>query len=770
MLVDPVQPPAEASVEPAADHAPGPAADEVAREQEQVDVMYARLDQLRARTARDLADVRRAGPSGTHQNRSERDSFATLHEHRLAQLEAVEDRLAFGRLDLQGGTRRYIGRLGLSDEEQTQLLVDWRAPAARTFYQATAASPQDVVRRRHLSTRGRRVVGVEDEVLDLAAMADEDRAGLAGEGALLAAVGAHRTGRMGDIVATIQAEQDRVIRSDLGGALVVQGGPGTGKTAVALHRAAYLLYTHRDRLARNGVLLVGPNPLFLRYIEQVLPSLGETGVVMSTAADLYPGVTGVDEPRADVARVKGDRRMARVLSRAVRDRQRLPDGPRKLVVEGATVELTVEVVAAARGRARRTRKPHNTAREGFLRDLLDHLARELARALGVEADADHREDLLSDLRDSADVRRELNLAWMPLSPTQVLADLWADPRRLESAGGRELSPGERALLARDRDAPWTVADVPLLDELAELLGDVTSTDRAAEAAARAERAEAIANAQQALANMDTLIRPTAEQVAERFADTGPWLTVAERAESDRTWAYGHLVVDEAQELSPMAWRVLMRRCPSRSMTLVGDVAQVGSAAGASSWSEVLDPWVPGRWRTEELTVNYRTPAQVMELAARTLAAAGVSAPTPESVRDGDRAPAALRVAPGGLDAGLLAVVRDELERLGPGRLAVVTPTGRADALRAALTESLPAGTVGTGRATLDSPVSVLPVGAAKGLEFDVVVVVEPAEILAGSARGANDLYVALTRPTQHLVVVHDRDLPAGMTGLTDQRG
>jgi DNA helicase IV len=760
-LVDPEHPPAEASVDDARTER-----DEVAREQERVDEMYARLDHLRARTARDLAEVRRAGPSGTHQNRSERDSFATMHEHRLAQLEAVEDRLAFGRLDLQGGTRRYIGRLGLSDEEQTQLLLDWRAPAARSFYQATAASPQDVVRRRHLSTRGRRVVGVEDDVLDLAAMADEDRAGLAGEGALLAAVGAHRTGRMGDIVATIQAEQDRVIRSDLGGALVVQGGPGTGKTAVALHRAAYLLYTHRDRLARNGVLLVGPNPLFLRYIEQVLPSLGETGVVMSTAADLYPGVTGVDEPRAEVARVKGDRRMARVLSRAVRDRQRLPDGPRKLVVEGATVELTVEAVAAARGRARRTRKPHNAAREGFLRDLLDHLARELAKALGVEADADHREDLLADLRDSADVRRELNLAWMPLSATQVLADLWADPRRLESAG-RELTEAERSVLARERSHPWTVADVPLLDELAELLGDVTSGDRAAEAAARAERAEAIANAQQALANMDTLIRPTAEQVAERFADTGPWLTVAERAESDRTWAYGHLVVDEAQELSPMAWRVLMRRCPSRSMTLVGDVAQVGSAAGASSWSEVLDPWVPGRWRTEELTVNYRTPSQVMDLAARSLAAAGVSAPTPESVREGDRAPSAHRVAPGELAAGVLAVLRGELERLGPGRLAVVTPAARADALRAGLTAALPAGTVGTGRATLDSPVSVLPVGAAKGLEFDVVVVVEPAEILAGSARGANDLYVALTRPTQHLVVVHALDLPAGMGGMGD---
>ena len=752
---------------PSDDTPEAPHADEVEREQSYVDRLYARLDALRARTRADLAGVRRAGPSGTHQNRSERDAFAQLHEDRLAQLEAVEDRLAFGRLDLQGGARRYIGRIGLSDEEQTQLLVDWRAPAARTFYQATAAAPQDVVRRRHLSTRGRRVVGVEDEVLDLDAMDAGERSSLAGEGALMAAVGAHRTGRMGDIVATIQAEQDRVIRSDLAGALVVQGGPGTGKTAVALHRAAYLLYTHRDRLARSGVLLVGPNPLFLRYIEQVLPSLGETGVVMSTAADLFPGVSGVDEPDGDVARLKGDRRMARILSRAVRDRQRLPDGPRTLKVDGTAVELTVNAVAAARARARRSRKPHNGAREGFLRDLLDHLAGRLAAAVGTELTADTRDDLLSDLRDSPDVRRELNLAWMPLTPTQVLADLYADPARLASAAP-ELTRSQRRLLVRERGAAWTVADVPLLDELAELLGDVQDADRAAEAAARAQRAEDLANAQAALRNVGTMIRPSAQQIAERFADTGPRLTVAERAESDRSWAYGHIVVDEAQELSPMMWRLLMRRVPSRSMTLVGDVAQVGAAAGTSSWAAVLDPYVAGRWRQEVLTVNYRTPAQVMQVASAVLAASGITAQTPDSVREGDRAPEARRLPPGEPVAGVVAAVRAELARLGPGRLAVVTAAGQDAALRTALEAALPPGTVGSGRTTLDSPVSVLAVGAVKGLEFDVVVVVEPGEILAGathSTRGANDLYVALTRPTQHLLVLHTGDLPAGMEQL-----
>ncbi|MEO7982417.1 MAG: UvrD-helicase domain-containing protein [Sporichthyaceae bacterium] len=738
--------------------------DEVALEQGYVDTLYQRLDTLRARTAAELASVRRAGPSGTHQNRSERDSFATLHEIRLAQLEAVEDRLAFGRVDLRDGACRYIGRIGLSDDEQTQLLVDWRAPASRDFYQATAASPGEVVRRRHLATRGRAVIGVEDEALDLDSLDHDQRSSLTGEGALLAAVGAHRTGRMGDIVATIQAEQDRVIRSDIAGPLVVQGGPGTGKTAVALHRAAYLLYTHRERLARHGVLLVGPNPLFLRYIEQVLPSLGETGVVLATAGELYPGVDGVDEPDADVAALKGDLRMARVLSRAVRARQRVPQGTRTLAVGSQRLTLTPGDVAGARTRARRNRRPHNLARESFLRDLMGLLAGRLATALGTTLTEDNREDLQEELRDSPDVRRELNLAWMPLLPEQVLASLYADPDRLGAVAADELDRRERALLLREPGAPWTVADVPLLDELAELLGDVASADRAGEAAARIQRAEDLATAQAALSNVDTLIRPSAEQLADRFAQTDPTLTVAERAESDRTWAYGHLVVDEAQELSPMTWRVLMRRCPSRSMTLVGDVAQVGSAAGASSWGEVLDRYVQDRWRIEQLTVNYRTPAQVMQLASDMLAAAGVQAPTPESVREGEWKPLAQQIRRGDL-AGVLDAVQAELDVLGEGRLVVVTARGASAGLRKDLTTALPAGTVGSGRSTLESPVSVLSVDEVKGLEFDAVVVVEPGDVLAASARGANDLYVALTRPTQRLRVLHSDPLPPGLTDL-----
>ncbi len=737
--------------------------DELAGEQAYVDRLYARLDELRGRTARELAAVRGAGPSGTHQNRSERDAFATLHEQRLAQLEAVEDRLAFGRLDLAAGGRRYIGRLGLSDDEQTQLLVDWRAPASRSFYQATAAEPGDVVRRRHLSTRARSVLGVEDEVLDLEALDQSDRATLVGEGALLAAVGAHRTGRMADIVATIQAEQDRVIRSDLGGVLVVHGGPGTGKTAVALHRAAYLLYTHRERLARSGVLLVGPNSLFLRYIEQVLPSLGETGVVMSTPASLFPGVEPTADERPEVAAVKGDRRMADVIAAAVRERQRVPGATRRLAVDGQVLELRPEVVASARGRARCTRKPHNRARRGFLLELLEHLAVQLATTLGTTLSPDTREDLLDDLRESPDVRRELNLAWMPLTPTQLVSDLLADAAALDRAGAH-LTPAERGLLLRERASAWTVADVPLLDEAAELLGPVASVDHAAEAAARVRRAEDLANARAALRNIDTAIRPTVEQLADRFAETGPALTVAERAASDRSWAYGHLVVDEAQELSPMTWRLLMRRCPSRSMTLVGDVAQTGSPAGAGSWAEALDPFVAGRWRVEQLTTNYRTPAPIMELGTAVLRAAGIETDTPESVRDGDRPPTARRVEPGDVDA-VVATVREEVSLLGAGRLAVIVPGDVQEKVRLGLAESLGDEVVGSGSATLDRPVSVLTVADAKGLEFDSVVLLEPAQILRASPRGANDLYVAITRPTQSLHVLHSDDLPPGLTHL-----
>ncbi|WP_337059324.1 HelD family protein [Kineococcus sp. G2] len=747
------------------------AAEEVAREDAHVGRLYARLDELREQTAVQLAEVRRTRATGTHQNRFERDAFATLYEDRLSQLWSVENRLCFGRLDLREGTedpRRYVGRLGLADERGEQLLVDWRAPAAQDFYQATAAAPRDVVRRRHLLTKGRHVTAVDDEVL---VAADGERT--TGDAALLAAVTAPRTGRMGDIVATIQAEQDRVIRASERGVLVVQGGPGTGKTAVALHRTAYLLYTHRDRLARSGVLLLGPSPVFLRYVEQVLPALGETGVVTMTLGELFPGVVarGHDSPRA--ARVKGSAVMVDVLAAAVAARQRVPERAIRFDLDGTRLVLRPETVVSARTRARRSRRPHNAARVLFVREVLNSLVQQLARARGVDL-TEEREDLLAELRESVDVRREVNLCWMPLTPQKVLAGLYRYPEQLRRAAP-QLPRADREALHREDAQAWSEADVPLLDELAELLGPLEE-NRAVEAR-EAEREEQLAHAREVLEAFeasgvgDTLVTP--ELLADRFAGDGPSGTVAERAAADRTWAYGHVVVDEAQELSAMAWRLVERRCPARSMTLVGDVAQTSNPAGARSWAQALKPVVDDRWRLEELTVNYRTPARIARVAADVLLAAGIDAKPPTPVREGEVDPAAVRLAGPDDAPGVVARVRRVLEELDEGRVAVLTahedgPLG-ADALRAAVARALEPGAVAASPDDLDADVSVLDVQRAKGLEFDVVVLVEPAAVLR-RPRGANDLYVALTRATQRLLVLHAEDLPASMASVAPLAG
>ena len=740
---------------------------EVALEQAHLDRLYARVDQLVDAAQQRLTAVRATGSIGTPQARSERDAFAQALELRIAQLRAVQDRLCFGRLDLRDGERHHIGRIGLSDERQDKLLVDWRAPVAAPFYQATPAQPGDVVRRRHLTTSGRTVVHLDDEVLDLSAIDESDRLTLQGEGALMAAVRAPRTGRMGDIVATIQAEQDQIVRDELAGVLVVQGGPGTGKTAVALHRAAYLLFTHRDRLERSGVLVVGPGPLFLRYIEQVLPSLGESGVVMSTPGTLFPGVEAAADDDAPVARIKGDLRMARVLATAVRDRQRLPEGNVELKVGSHTLLLTRDAVAASRSRARSTGAPHNEARVTFVKDLLRHLAGQLAEAMHQPFTDDLRAELDADLRDSRDVRVTLNLMWMPLTPQRFLTDLFATPVRLAAATRQLLSVEERDLLRRERGAPWTLSDVPLLDEVAELIGDDGEAARAEASARSAERAAELEYARGVL-GMTGLQSPdapgiSAEMLADQFAATSSALSVAERAEADRTWAFGHLVVDEAQELSPMMWRLLARRCPARSWTVVGDLAQRGSAAGASSWGAALDAEARGRWRERRLSVSYRTPARVMAVADAMARANGLPLTPVESVREGDLAP--VRHERAAAEAGpVVDVVRDLLGS-GEGTIAVVAPRRELGALRTALDAAFP-GEVGDARGgALAVRVSLLAPEQVKGLEFDDVVVVEPAAVVGASERGLSDLYVALSRPTRRLVVVHHDPLPAGMEQL-----
>ncbi|HEY6795757.1 MAG TPA: UvrD-helicase domain-containing protein [Kineosporiaceae bacterium] len=737
---------------------------ELDTEQSYVTMLYTQLDTLRERAARALEEVRRAPLVPTPAGRAERDAFDAWHSERVERLAAVEDRLAFGRLDLADGERRYVGRLGLSDDSQRQLLLDWRAPAAASFYQATAATPRGVARRRHIATRGRQVTSIDDELLDADALDAAGLAVVAGEGALMSALTAHRTGRMRDIVATLQAEQDRIVRAPLAGVLVVQGGPGTGKTAVALHRAAYLLYTHRDRIARSGVLVVGPSAVFLRYIEQVLPSLGETGVVMVTPGQLFAGAEATDVDPPAVALVKGDLRMAEVLRRAVRARQRLLRDPVPVVVDGDEIVLRPRVVGDARARARQTGKPHNEARNTFVKHLLDDLSAQLAKARGLDA-VEEKPELYAELRDHPTIRREINLLWLPLTATGLLGRLYDRPDRLAEAADGVLNTAERAALRRAQGSGWTVADVPLLDELAELIGpDVTvsAAARAAAARASAERAEALQFARTVLESSgEAAAMMTPEMLADRFAGGGPARSVAERARDDRTWTFGHAVVDEAQELSPMQWRLLVRRVPSRSMTVVGDVAQTGSAAGTTSWARVLDVHAPDRWRLEELTVNYRTPAVVMEPAVALLAAAGLPVKAPQSAREGDWAPTAVGV-PAGDDQALVDAVQQALRAdeaaLRGGRFVVVTPRGRHAALAAAVGDRL------TG-SELAQRTEVMTVDDVKGLEFDTVILVDPGRVVRESRRGVNDLYVAMTRPTQRLTVLHHDDLPPGLESL-----
>src|ERR1700742_2215276 len=361
----------------------------IRKEQDYVSMLYGLLDAARARSEEALHEVHgRGADGGTFAARMEREVSAYEQARRLSQLNSVDRGLCFGRMDDTADHTFYIGRIGLHDDEYEPVLIDWRAPAARPFYAATPNDPAGLVRRRHLYTRGRTVTGLDDEVFDLDRMSEDDRRGLVGEAMLLATVRRGRTGRMSDVVATIQAEQDRVIRSSLAGVLVVQGGPGTGKTVAALHRAAFLLYTHRRTLERRGVLVIGPNTTFLRYISQVLPSLGETDVVLSSIAELFPGVSAAPDDDPDAAMVKGDPRMAGVLRRAVRARQQLPHGDLDVTVDGVDMTVPRETVVRARDRARGTRKPHNVARKLFVTDLLSALAAAEARSLGRQLDPD----------------------------------------------------------------------------------------------------------------------------------------------------------------------------------------------------------------------------------------------------------------------------------------------------------------------------------------------------------------------------------------------
>jgi DNA helicase IV len=735
---------------------------ELEHERGYVRTLYARLDELQAEAVEQLAAVRRLDVGGHHQGRSERDTFARMYEDRIVQLREVNERLAFGRLELVADgdepTERYIGRIGLRDEDLQPILLDWRVPQASAFYQATAATPLGARARRHLISKGRDIIRVEDDIFD-AELLKGDAASLQGEGALLAALTAQRTGRMSDIVATIQAEQDRIIRSEMSGVLVVQGGPGTGKTAVALHRAAYLLYSHRDRLRNSGVLIVGPSRSFLQYIESVLPSLGETGVVLASVGQLYPGVDTAVEDAPATALLKGKTFMADLIARAVRSRQRVPAEQQVLDINGDSLTLDPQLIQNAMHRARETGKPYNEARVVFVKSALAQLTRQWAAQLkdaGNSIDESDHPMLKEDLRSAEDVRVALNTAWLPLTPKKLLQDLYARPQWLA-----ELTPDwsdeQRALLRRHRDAPLTISDVPLLDEAAEHLGEYDVVDAAQKREEKQQRKRDIENAERAIENMQVGGMVNAKSLADNFAEIGDRGTTAERAAADRSWTYGHIVVDEAQELSPMQWRMLLRRGPLRSFTIVGDIAQAASSSASPSWRIALEPLVGNsaegdRWRLEELTVNYRTPSQIAAAAESMAVAHGLPVTPSRSVRESEW--------PIAIETDVVAAVRRDRAIDENGTLAVIVPPAVVSSLFERVSEEFGV-LAGLGADGLVRPIVVLSPQEAKGLEFDSVVIVDPAAI-ASTERGAAGLYVAMTRPTQRLTLVSDGVLPDGI--------
>lgn len=748
-------------------------ASQLHEEQQAVDRAYGRLDDLRAEMWQRLSTVRAAGSHGSPTQRTERDSFATMYEDRLTQLRSVEDRLVFGRLDSQDGTRHYIGRIGLSSTDHEPILTDWRAEAARPFYEATPSNHGDIVMRRHITLSFREVVGVEDEVLDVHSdqVGQASTAGtLTGEGALLASLSSRRTGKMTDIVATIQAEQDRIIRSDMNRAVVVQGGPGTGKTAVALHRAAYLLYTHRRTLERSGVLVVGPSSAFLHYIDQVLPSLGETGVVSRTISDLIPGITAsaIDTPQA--AKLKGDRRMAQVIANAIASRIRVPGNLPTVTISGIQIPMLAVDIEQAQSDAKRTRQPHNKARETFIRSMLRSMQTRYAEQLDYTPDQAELNRAMSLLRMNEQVRKTLNLCWLPMTAPWLIDQLFAHPERLKSLAGW-MTDDDLATLARPKGSPLTRSDIPLLDEAMDLLGPDPKT-LAKQSAANARRAAEEQYAKDTLAatGLGQGIVSSQMLLDQMNGDDGE--LTAQRAAADREWTYGHIVVDEAQELTAMDWRMLIRRCPSRSFTIVGDVAQTSALAGTRRWDKTMNRlFGEGHWDLNELTINYRNPQEVSDLASRFAQNEGLYISTVNAVRA--LPDSVSRHVVDDMKA-LLTVTSNQAAQLanhfvsadGTGRIAIICPDDLIKPVREAVRHRLSSLMAPSEYQRLidqsewDEQISVCGTEMVKGLEFDAVIVIEPGRIEDDAPSrlvAASDLYVATTRPTQKLVIVRTKE-------------
>ena len=705
---------------------------DLAAEQAYIDHAYECLDRSRT-DAWKLRDLTEAGIAvgGTFQARYERDVFDEALVNRLTQLDLGSAALVFGRIDRHAEGPEaiesfHIGRLAVADDQRDPVVIDWRAPVAEPFYRATGREPMGLLRRRHFAVKGRELRGIEDELFGAGHLGIGHDEGLDGDGVtqvaasnglrgystLIESLERGRTGQLGDIVATIQAEQDEIIRSPHAGVLVVQGGPGTGKTVVALHRAAYLLYTYRFPLEDQGVLVIGPNRVFLRYIEQVLPSLGEAGVEQVLLADLVEDATFGAVDGAFTARVKGDTRMVRVIEKAVRDRERPLRDDLVLPFGSTYVRLRAQdsarIVKAARRRGRR----HNATRR--------IVENEVWAALAASTRDDVTpEQVRESVRHLDEMRAALERMWPVLTPTELLHDLFGSKALLRLAADGILREDEWLALHRPREADvqavrWSDGDVALLDEAREILGP----------------------------------RPTKTGKID---------------ETHEIRTYGHIVIDEVQDLTPMQLRMAHRRSLNGSMTIVGDLAQATGPLAPSSWDEVLEH-LPDRKasRVVGLSIGYRIPAQIMELADKVMMAATPELRAPTSVRGGESPPVFV-AAPSADELGPAAAraVQELSGVIGDGSIAVVVPDDLVDTVADALT----AVGIDHGRATrggLDRDVTVVPVGVVKGLELDGVVVVEPARIVTSEVQGLRALYVALTRATKRLVVVHAAPLPDAM--------
>jgi DNA helicase IV len=723
---------------------------EVAREQGFVDRVYVQL-QDSAEAARQLArEGHDRGRLGHEGGLVERDAMVFQAAKRIAQLDAAHEGLVFGRLDLQHDLDpqpRYIGRIGLRDANRDSLLIDWRAPAAAVFYQATAAEPHQVVRRRVLRCTGPRVIGVEDELLDSEAHAELEAQGvelpIVGEGALMAQLSRARDRSMHSIVATIQAEQDKAIRAPSKGVTAISGGPGTGKTVVALHRAAYLLYTDRRRYESGGVLIIGPSGVFMRYIERVLPSLGETAVALRSLGEVVDGVRATRHDEPAVADVKGSERMAEVIRRTAR--QQAPGSPTEFRVFWR--DDTIRLDRGLLGRVRRQLMSQGRRNRQLPRvapTLLDAMWRQVRGERGRERG---REAFNDEMLSNPSFVDFAVAWWPPLDAPQVLSWL-RDPETLARVSEGLLSAEEQRLLTKSwsGEASLSVEDVPMLDELRYALGDVP-------AKAEDERDDPLALIEGAV---DLQELTTASD--REYAPSGrAWAPPTHRIEDD---AFAHILIDEAQDLTPMQWRMVGRRGRAASWTIVGDPAQ-------SSWP-VPEESAAARAAALEgkalhefhLSTNYRNSSEIYEYAAAYAERVGLDADLPTAVRSTGVEPQVVEGV-ADLEAATREAVVDLAGRVG-GTVGVVVPVARRSEVNAWLA-SWPelAADAPSARDAVDS--SVAPSGTdrvvvltgldTKGLEFDGIVVVRPREIEEESATGRATLYVVLTRATQLLTTI-----------------